>query len=57
MAEETLSWLFVGNTPLLFEKKNAVRQSQVETWLDLTQIIKELGIEKKQKPNSTSYII
>ncbi len=60
LEEETLSWLFVGNTPILFKKKNAVRQSQVETWLDLAQIVKELGIEKptkKQSANQTSYVV
>jgi len=59
---ETYGWLFVDNIPLLYDKKKVARQFQIEMWLDLTQVVKELGIEKptenKQNPNpTTSYII
>lgn len=58
---ETYGWLFVDNIPLLYDKKKVARQFQVEMWLDLTQLVKELGIEKlenKQNTNSaTSYIV
>ncbi len=54
MAEETFGYLFVGNIPLLYEKKKVARQSQVETWLDLAQVVKELGIEKLNENRSTS---
>jgi hypothetical protein len=62
MAEEAYGWLFVDNVPLLYDKKKVARQFQVEMWLDLTQLVKELGIEKlnenKQKTNpTTNYII
>ncbi|MCJ7469710.1 hypothetical protein MUO74_04305 [Candidatus Bathyarchaeota archaeon] len=61
MAEETFGYLFVGNIPLLYEKKKVARQSQVETWLDLAQVVKELGIEKlnenRQAPNNVAYIV
>jgi hypothetical protein len=62
MAEETYGWIFVDNIPLLYDKKKVARQFQVEMWLDLTQLVKELGIEKldKNKQNTnptTSYII
>jgi hypothetical protein len=62
MAEETYGWLFVDNIPLLYDKKKVARQFQVEMWLDLAQLVKELGIEKsngnKQNTNAaTSYII
>jgi hypothetical protein len=62
MAEEAYGWLFVDNIPLLYDKKKVARQFQVEMWLDLTQVVKELGIEKldKNKQNTnptTSYII
>jgi hypothetical protein len=62
MAEEAYGWLFVDNIPLLYDKKKVARQFQVEMWLDLTQVAKELGIEKldknKQNSNPTaSYII
>lgn len=61
MAEEAFGWLFVNNVPLLYDKKKVARQFQIETWLDLAQVIKELGIEKltESKPtaNAASYIV
>ena len=61
MAED-YRWLFVDSIPLLYDKKRVAKQLQVETWLDLAQVMKELGIEKTEanKPNSHSspdYII
>jgi hypothetical protein len=53
MAEEALGWIFVDFVPLLYDKKKVARQLQVETWLDLSQLVKELGIEKP-KNNQTS---
>jgi len=46
MAEETFNWLFVDFIPLLYEKKRVAKQFQIEMWLDLTQLVKELNIEK-----------
>jgi hypothetical protein len=43
---ESLGWLFVDCIPLLYDKRRVARQFQVEAWLDLTQLVKELGIEK-----------
>lgn len=61
MAEEAFGWLFVGNTPLLYDKKKVARQFQVETWLDLAQVVKELGISnlspERRTANQTSYIV
>jgi hypothetical protein len=60
MAEEAYGWLFIDNVPLLYDKKKVARQFQVEMWLDLAQVVRELGIEKLKvnKPNpTTSYII
>jgi hypothetical protein len=62
MAEEAYGWLFVDHIPLLYDKKKVARQFQVENWLDLTQLVKELGIERldKNKRDATStksYII
>jgi hypothetical protein len=61
MAEETSGWIFVGFVPLLYEKKRVARQSQIETWLDLAQVVKELGIEKTESLRSitpsASYIV
>jgi len=58
---EVFGWMFVDHVPLLYEKRRVARQLQVETWLDLSQLVKELGIEKpeenKQNANSAlSYI-
>ena len=61
MAQEALDWLFIDFIPVLYEKKRIVRQSKIETWLDLAQIVKELGIEKTEnapgRTTSTSYIV
>jgi hypothetical protein len=61
LAEEAFGWLFVGNTPLLYDKKKVARQFQVETWLDLAQVVKELGISnlspERRTANQTSYIV
>jgi len=59
---EACGWLFVDFVPLLFEKRNVARQLQIETWLDLSQLVKELGIEKLDKtkrdaPLQMSYIV
>ncbi len=42
---EAYGWLFVDFIPLLYEKRRVARQLQVETWLDLTQLLKELKLE------------
>jgi hypothetical protein len=31
--------------PLLYERRRVARQFQVETWLDLTQLLNELKLE------------
>ena len=59
---EACGWLFVDSVPLLYEKRRVARQLQVETWLDLSQLVKELGIEKrnetkKEMHSTTGYII
>jgi len=58
---EVLGWIFVDHIPLLYEKRRVAKQLQIETWLDLSQLVKELGIEKtelnKRTPSTTlSYI-
>jgi len=61
LAEEAFGWLFVGTTPLLYDKKKVARQFQVETWLDLAQVVKELGISnlspERRTATQTSYIV
>jgi hypothetical protein len=58
---ETFGWLFVDFIPLLYEKKRVAKQLQIETWLDLSQLVRELGIEKVKKTNKNkpkpSYIV
>ncbi len=57
---ESYGWLFVDTVPLLYDKKRVARQLQIETWLDLFQLTKELGIQKienKHETNSINYII
>ena len=58
---EAFGWLFVDFVPLLYEKKRVAKQLQIETWLDLSQLVKELGIEnnhgKKNAISSVNYIV
>ncbi len=59
---EVLGWIFVDHVPLLYEKRRVAKQLQIETWLDLSQLVKELGIEKtdenKRNTNAAlSYIV
>ncbi|MEM1566507.1 MAG: hypothetical protein QW510_05440 [Candidatus Bathyarchaeia archaeon] len=42
---ESYGWLFVDFIPLLYEKRRIAKQLQVETWLDLTQLLNELKLE------------
>jgi len=53
---ESFGWLFVDFVPLLYEKKKVARQLQVETWLDLTQLMKELGISKLERTKQDASI-
>ena len=61
MKKDTYGWLFVDKTPLLCKKKNVDRQQKIETWLNLYQLTKALGINqsklKKTKKTSINYII
>jgi len=57
VAEENYGWLFVDIVPLLYEKKKVARQLQIETWLDLYQLTKELNIEKLETRNGANAAI
>ncbi|MBK5133503.1 hypothetical protein JJE00_03635 [Candidatus Bathyarchaeota archaeon] len=61
MKKDTYGWLFVDKTPLLYKKKNVDRQQKIETWLNLYQLTKVLGINKlklkKTIKTSINYII
>jgi len=57
---ESLSWMFVENVPLLFDRVRLARQIKVETWLDLTQLfkeIKEADSEKKGEEQKINYVV
>jgi hypothetical protein len=59
---EAYGWLFVDFIPLLYEKRRVSRQLQVETWLDLSQLLQELKLEpinmNRQNANSSrDYVI
>lgn len=43
---ESCGWVFVDNVPLLYDKRRVARQLQVETWLQLSQLVRELKIEE-----------
>jgi hypothetical protein len=51
--EELYGWLFVTQVPILCEEKKLERQQKIETWLNLYQITRELGIDKNGKESST----
>jgi hypothetical protein len=48
LTEEAFNWLFVDFIPLLYEKRKVARHFQIEMWLDLTQLVKEVNIEKTE---------
>jgi hypothetical protein len=56
LAEENYGWLFVDIVPLLYDKRKVARQLQVETWLDLYQLTKELNIEKIENHGANATI-
>ena len=59
---DSCGWIFVDNVPLMYDRKRVARQLQVETWLQLSQLVKELNIDdlKFRKENSerpVSYVV
>jgi len=42
---ESCGWVFVDNVPLIYEKRRVAKQLQVETWLELSSLVKDLNIE------------
>lgn len=61
---ESYDWLFVDFIPLLYEKRRVARQLQVETWLDLTQLLNELKLEladggtnEQNKKSNVDYVV
>jgi hypothetical protein len=51
---ESCGWVFVDNVPLLYDKRKVARQLQVETWLELSQLVRELKIEDLQLGQRTA---
>ncbi|MEA2090587.1 MAG: hypothetical protein U9O89_07540 [Thermoproteota archaeon] len=56
---ETYKWLFVGDIPILCEKKKVARQFSVEMWLDPTPLFKALKLRQlsQVKVKKTKYIV
>ena len=57
---ESCCWLFVENVPLLFDKERVQRQLKIETWLGLTQLLKEIKEEDNEKnihQQAISYVV
>ena len=60
MSEENLDWIFVNRTPILCEKIRIAKQQKIETWLNLYQLAKNLGLEKAELQNPRapmSYVV
>ena len=60
MSEENFEWIFVNMVPLLCDKTRIAKQQKIETWLNLYQLAKNLGLEKAELQNpsaSMSYIV
>lgn len=49
LAEASSDWMFIDSMPLLYDKRRIVRQTKVEEWLDLAQVVKELGLERNNE--------
>ncbi len=45
MVDETLEWIFVNHVPMLADKTRIAKQQKIETWLNLHQIVKKLGLD------------
>jgi hypothetical protein len=43
---ESCGWVFVDNVPLIYDRRRVSRQLQVETWLELSALVRELKIEE-----------
>jgi len=57
---EENDWIFVNMVPILCAKTRIAKQQKIETWLNLTQLIRKLGLQKieKHEPKTTiKYVI
>jgi hypothetical protein len=53
--------VFVDNVPLIYDRRRVARQLQVETWLELSSLVKELKIddldpEKRRAQSTKGYV-
>jgi len=58
--EENCDWIFVNMVPMLCDKTRIAKQQKIETWLNLYQLAKKLGLEKTERRNpraSMSYVV
>jgi hypothetical protein len=56
LSEENFDWIFVNMIPMLYDKTRIAKQEKIETWLNLYQVAKNLGLEEAKKQNSTALI-
>jgi hypothetical protein len=59
---ESCGWVFVDNVPLIYDKRRVARQLQVETWLELSSLVKDLKIEdldpeKRRAQSTKGYVV
>jgi len=60
LSEENFEWIFVNMIPMLCDKIRITKQEKVETWLNLYQLTKNLGLEKTELQNPSapmSYVV
>jgi len=43
---ESCGWVFVDNVPLIYDRRRVARQLQVETWLEVSALVRDLKIEE-----------
>jgi hypothetical protein len=59
---ESCGWVFVDNVPLIYDKRRVARQLQVETWLQLSEVVSELrmedlNLEFRRVRSTSSYVV
>jgi len=60
LSEENFEWIFVNMVPMLCDKTRIGKQQKIETWLNLYQLAKNLGLEKAELQNPRapmSYVV
>jgi hypothetical protein len=59
--DDAFGWLFIDGKPLLFERKHVARQVKIDTWLDLSELLKELTrmmqAEGAKLPSQAGYVV